>query len=82
MFVDVINCILFIFVLFCFFVVVSVESVEHILKLADEYQVTGVLNLCIRSPKEEPKDEDNVIKILHLANHSVVAKEDERLGSV
>ena len=58
------------------------ENVEHILKLADEYQVKGVLSLCIKCPEEEPKDEDNVIKILHLANHSVVAKEDERLGSV
>ena len=53
------------------------ENVEHILKLADEYQVKGVLSLCIKCLDEEPKDEDNVIKILHLANHSVIAKEDE-----
>ena len=58
------------------------ENVEHILKLANEYQVKGVLSLCIKGPEEEPKDEDNVIKILHLANYSVVTKEDEQLGSV
>ena len=58
------------------------ENVEHTLKLADEYQVTGVLSLCIKCLDEEPKDEDNVIKIFHLANHSVIAKEDERLGNV
>jgi len=63
MFVDVINCILFIF-----------GNVEHVLKLAGEYQVKGVLSLCIKCLEEEPKDEDNVIKIRHLANHSFVCQ--------
>ena len=41
------NCILFIFVLFCFLFLFLFfcfsGNVEHILKLADEYQVKGVL---------------------------------------
>ena len=58
------------------------KNVEHILKLADEYQVKGVIDLCIRCLQVEPKNEFNVIKILYLANRSVFAREDERLASL
>lgn len=72
MHVEITDCICFI----------SVKNVEHILKLADEYQVKGVIDLCIRCLQDEPKNEFNVVKILYLANRSVFSKEDERLEEV
>ena len=61
---------------------IVVKNVEHILKLADEYQVKGVLSLCIKYLEDEPKHADNVVTILYLANSSVIAREDERLENV
>lgn len=58
------------------------KNVEHILKLAGEYQVKGVIDLCIRCLQDEPKDEFNIVKILNLANRSVFSREDERLTEV
>ncbi|XP_020620975.1 uncharacterized protein LOC110058658 [Orbicella faveolata] len=45
----------------------SMNNVEHLLKLADEYQAKGVLDLCARCLKNEPKTESNAMKILLLA---------------
>lgn len=61
---------------------ILVWNVEHILKLADEYQVNGVIDQCIKCLQEEPKHEFNVIQILYLSNHSVIAKGDVRLEAV
>ena len=55
---------------------------SHLLKLADEYQAQGVLDLCVKCLKDVPKSEENVVKVLFLANHSVIAREDRRLDSV
>ena len=55
---------------------------SHLLKLADEYQARGVLDLCVKCLKDVPKSEENVVKVLFLANHSVIAREDRRLDSV
>lgn len=55
---------------------------SHLLKLADEYQAQGVLDLCVKCLKDVPKSEENVVKVLFLANHSVIAREDPRLDSV
>ncbi|XP_020620836.1 uncharacterized protein LOC110058520 isoform X2 [Orbicella faveolata] len=46
---------------------ITMNNVEHLLKLADEYQVKGVLDLCASCLKNEPKTESNAMKILLLA---------------
>ena len=40
---------------------------EHLLKLAEEYQIKTVLDLCANFLRYEPKTEDNAMKILLLA---------------
>ena len=54
----------------------------HLLKLADEYDVQGVLDLCTKWLKEVTKSEENVVKILYLATDTVIASEDSRLDDV
>ena len=54
----------------------------HLLKLADEYDVQGVLDLCTKCLKDVAKSEDNVVKILYLATDTVIAREDSRLDGV
>ena len=54
----------------------------HLLKLADEYDVQGVLDLCTKCLKDVPKSEENVVKILYLATDTVIASEDSRLDGV
>ena len=54
----------------------------HLLKLADEYDVQGVLDLCTKCLKEVTKSEENVVKILYLATDTVIASEDSRLDDV
>lgn len=55
------------------------DKVNHLLKLADEYQVTSVFDLCVKCLKDEPKTEENAVRILYLANATVMAREEERL---
>ena len=43
------------------------DNVEHLLKLADEYQVKGILAMCAGCLRNEPKTEFNAMKILLLA---------------
>ena len=40
---------------------------EHLLQLAEEYQIKTVLDLCANFLRDEPKTEDNAMKILLLA---------------
>lgn len=40
---------------------------EHLLQLAEEYQIKTVLDLCAKFLRDEPKTEDNAMKILLLA---------------
>ena len=54
----------------------------HLLKLADEYDVQGVLDLCTKCLKEVTKSEENVVKIFYLATDTVIASEDSRLDDV
>lgn len=58
------------------------NQVEHLLKLADEYQAGGVVDVCIKMLKSEPKSKDNAVKILHLATSTVAARDDQRLSQV
>ena len=39
----------------------------HLFKLADEYDIQGVLDLRIKCPQDVPKSEGNVVKIFYLA---------------
>jgi len=59
-----------------------VNKITYLLKLADEYQAQGVLDLCVEYLKQIPKSKENAVKILFLATDTVIAKEDERLNSV
>ena len=54
----------------------------HLLKLADEYEVQGVVDLCVKCLKDVPKSEENVVKILYLATDTLKAGEDSWLDSV
>ena len=65
-----------------FFICCPVNKMSHLLKLADEYQAQGVLDLCVEYLRQIPKWKENVVKILLLATHTVMAREDERLNSV
>ena len=58
------------------------NKVEHLLKLADEYQAVSVFDLCVKYLMDEAKSKQNVIKILFLANSTVMAQEDDRLENV
>ena len=60
----------------------SVDKMGHLLKLADEYDVQGVLDLCIKCLQDVPKSEVNVVKILYLATDTLTASEDCRLDGV
>ena len=44
-----------------------VNKMSHLLKLAEEYNVEGVLDLCVKCLKDVPKSEENVVKLLYLA---------------
>lgn len=58
------------------------DKVDHLLKLADEYQATSVFDLCVRFLNDEPKTEENAVRILYLANSTMMAREEERLDIV
>lgn len=58
------------------------NKVEHLLKLADEYQAVSVLDLCVKCLKDEPKSKENVVKIIFLANSTAMTREDDRLDGV
>lgn len=46
---------------------ISMDNVEHLLRLADEYQIKGILDMCSSFLKKEAKTETNAMKILLLA---------------
>ena len=60
----------------------EVNQVEHLLKLADEYQALGIVDLCVKILKSETKSQDNAVKILHLVTSTVIARDDQRLFEV
>ena len=59
-----------------------VNNMSHLLKLAEEYNVEGVLDLCVKCLKDVPKSEENVVKLLYLATDTLKANEDSRLDDV
>ena len=58
------------------------EKVEHLLKLADEYEVMSIFDLCVKCLKDEPKSKKNAVRILYLASATVIARDSERLDIV
>ena len=58
------------------------NQVEHLLKLADEYQAEGIADVCVKILKSEPKSKDNAVKILHLATCTATSRDDQRLFQV
>ena len=55
------------------------NQVEHLLKLADEYQARGIVDVCVKMLKSEARSKDNAVKILHLATCTPGVRDDERL---
>ena len=55
------------------------NQVEHLLKLADEYQARGIVDVCVKMLKSEARSKDNAVKILHLATCTPTIRDDERL---
>ncbi|XP_078374957.1 BTB and MATH domain-containing protein 36-like isoform X1 [Oculina patagonica] len=47
---------------------ITLESVEHLLKLSDEYQVKVIFDSCVKFLENQLKTEGNVMKILRLAS--------------
>ena len=60
----------------------TVTSVEHLLKLADEYQTKSVFDLCVNYLKLLPRSKENAVRILFLANITVMIRQDNRLDGV
>ena len=58
---------------------IQVNQVEHLLKLADEYQTRGIIDLCVKMLKSEAQCKDNAVKILHLATCTPTVRDDESL---
>ncbi|PFX33782.1 Kelch-like protein 22 [Stylophora pistillata] len=47
---------------------ITMNNVEHLFKLSDEYRVKGIFNQCVKFLETEPKSERSVMKILKLAD--------------
>ena len=61
----------------------TVDKVEHLLKLADEYQTKSVFNVCVNLLKNEVAgSKEKAMRILYLANTTDMARTDERLDVV
>ncbi|XP_015752469.1 PREDICTED: uncharacterized protein LOC107332256 [Acropora digitifera] len=58
---------------------IQLNQVEHLLKLADEYQARGIVDVCVKMLKSEARCKDNAVKILHLATCTPTVRDDERL---
>ncbi|XP_015778961.1 PREDICTED: uncharacterized protein LOC107356852 [Acropora digitifera] len=58
---------------------VQLNQVEHLLKLADEYEARGIVDVCVKLMKSEAQSKDNAVKILHLATCTPTVRDDERL---
>ena len=54
----------FVNLLFCS---ISVENVEHLLKLSDEYQVKLIFDPCIKFVRDQSITKENVMKLLGIA---------------
>ena len=58
------------------------NQVEHLLKLADEYEARGIVDVCVKLLKSEAQSKDDAVKILHLATCTPTVREDDRLTLV
>lgn len=47
---------------------ITMESVEYLLKLSDEYQVKRIFNSCVKFLEDQTKGRGNVMKMLKLAD--------------
>lgn len=60
---------------------VTLDKVEHVLKLADEYQTKSVFDVCANLLKNiMARSEEEAIRILFLANTTDMARQDVRLN--
>ncbi|XP_068696133.1 BTB and MATH domain-containing protein 42-like [Montipora capricornis] len=61
---------------------ITLNKVDDLLKLADEYQVQGIVDICVKVLQGEPISEQNAITILYLATCTAAVREDGRLEGV
>jgi len=47
---------------------ITMNNVQHLLKLSDEYQVKGIFEQCVKFLEHQPKTKENVMTILMLAS--------------
>jgi len=47
---------------------ITMDNVQHLLKLSDEYQVKAIFEQCVKFLENQPKTEENVMTILMLAS--------------
>ena len=55
---------------------------EHLLRLADEYQTKSVFDVCLNYLKVLPGSKENAVRTLFLTNMAAMARGDRRLDIV
>ena len=66
--------------MFWFFL--TVDKMEHLLRLADEYQTKSVFDVCLNYLKVLPGSKENAVSTLFLTNMAAMARGDRRLDIV
>ena len=66
--------------MFWFFL--TVDKVEHLLRLADEYQTKSVFDVCLNYLKVLPGSKENAVRTLFLTNMTAMARGERRLDIV
>lgn len=73
-------CVLVLNGMFWFFL--TVDKMEHLLRLADEYQTKSVFDVCLNYLKVLPGSKENAVSTLFLTNMAAMARGDRRLDIV
>ena len=60
----------------------TVDKVEHLLRLADEYQTKSVFDVCLNYLKVLPGSKENAVRTLFLTNMTAMVRGDRRLDIV
>ena len=60
----------------------TVDKMEHLLRLADEYQTKSVFDVCLNYLKVLPGIKENAVRTLFLTNMTAMARGDRRLDIV
>ncbi|CAH3035127.1 unnamed protein product, partial [Pocillopora meandrina] len=61
---------------------ITLDKMEHLLRLADEYQTKSVFDVCLNYLKVLPGSKENAVRTLFLTNMAAMARGDRRLDIV